>query len=145
MFAATVDIQKSRGMFYDSSREEDMSWAKHRTDPADKAFSLYVRTKASWNCEKCGKHYEPPTSSLHCSHFIGRGKENTRFDLDNACALCFHCHQYFTSHPAEHLDWQTERLGQQKVDELKMKSHLYCKKDRGSELIYWQNELSKLL
>lgn len=120
-----------------------MTWAKHKVDQADRLFSLYVRTRAKWSCEKCGKHYEPPTNALHCSHFIGRGKENTRFNLDNACALCFHCHQNFTSHPAEHYQWQVERLGQKKVDELVMLSNMYCKKDRKAEKIYWQARLKQ--
>jgi hypothetical protein len=118
-----------------------MSWGKHKADPADVAFSLYIRNWYGWNCDYCGKHYEPPTNALHCSHFIGRGKEATRFEPLNATALCFHDHQYFTSHPAEHYDWQVERLGQETVDNLKLMSNQYCKKDRKSEFLYWKQKL----
>lgn len=118
-----------------------MAWGNAKIDPADKAFSLYIRTRANWTCERCGKYYAPPTSSLHCSHFIGRAKENTRFDPDNASAHCFHCHQYFTSHPWEHKEWKLNQIGQKKMDELIFKSNLYHKKDRASELIYWRQKL----
>lgn len=118
-----------------------MSWGKAKVDPADKAFSLYVRTKANWNCEKCGKHYEPPTNALHCSHFQGRAKESTRFELNNANAICFHCHQYFTANPAEHYQWQVEIKGQKKVDEIITRSNMYHKKDRKLAEMYWSQRL----
>lgn len=121
-----------------------MAWAKHKADKADQLFSLYIRTKARWNCERCFKHYEPPTSSLHCSHFMGRGKENTRFDTENANALCFHCHQYFTSHPAEHYLWQVEKKGQKTVDALVLRSNLYKKKDRKMEVLIWAQALKDI-
>jgi len=121
-----------------------VSWHKAKIDGADKAFSLYIRTRDNWTCQKCLKIYTPPTNALHCSHFVGRGKENTRFSEANACALCFHCHQYFTSHPAEHYDWQVKRLGQEVVDDLKFESTLYMKKDRRLQQMYWESELAKL-
>lgn len=118
-----------------------MAWGKAKVDSADKWFSLYIRNRANWRCEKCGKKYEPPTNLLHCSHFIGRGKENTRFDPDNASAHCFHCHQYLTSHPQEHMEWKISQIGQKKVDELILKSNLYKKKDRKLEAMYWKQQV----
>lgn len=121
-----------------------MSWGKYKADPADKVFSLYIRTRDNWTCQYCHKRYNPPTNALHCSHFVGRAKEATRFDPLNAVALCFHDHQYFTSHPAEHLAWQVNRLGQETVDKLILAGNTYHKKDRQAELIYWKAELKKL-
>lgn len=115
-----------------------------KIDPADKAFSLYIRTKANWTCERCGTKYVPPTSALHCSHFMGRVRENTRFDPDNASAHCYGCHRYLTAHPAEHMAWKIGQLGQAKVDEVIMKSNMYKKKDRVAEKLYWQQELKTL-
>lgn len=117
---------------------------KVKIDVADKAFSLYIRTRDNWTCQRCHTRYTPPTSALHCSHFQGRAKESTRFEPDNACALCYGCHQYFTSHPAEHYAWQVARLGQAKVDELVILSNSYKKKDRKAEVIKWREELKKL-
>lgn len=120
-----------------------VSFGKAKIDAADKLFSLYIRHRAKWTCERCGKYYAPPTSALHCSHFIGRGKENTRFDPDNASAHCYGCHQYLTSHPQEHMAWKLAQIGQKKLDELILKSNLYHKKDRLAEKLYWQQKLKE--
>lgn len=112
-----------------------------KLDPADKAFSLYIRTRDNWTCQRCGKQYTPPTQALHCSHFMGRGRENTRFDPENASAHCYGCHRYLTAHPTEHIAWKVAQVGQAKVDELILKSNMYCKKDRIAEKIYWRQKL----
>lgn len=122
-----------------------MAFGKAKIDAADKAFSLYIRTRAGWNCERCGKHYEPPTSALHCSHFMGRGKEATRFDPDNANALCYGCHQFFTSHPALHLEWQVMKKGQPLVDNIILRSSFHKKKDRKMEVLIWRQALKDLI
>jgi len=115
-----------------------------KIDVADKRFSLYIRTRDNWTCQRCGTTYAPPTNALHCSHFQGRSKENTRYEPLNADALCYGCHQYFTSHPAEHYAWQVERKGQETVDKITLMSNLYKKKDRKLEALYWKAELAKL-
>lgn len=115
-----------------------------RVDQADKLFSLYIRTRDLWTCQRCYTRYTPPTSALHCSHFQGRGKEATRFEPLNATSLCYGCHRYFTSHPAEHYIWQVERLGQPIIDRLILASNTYKKKDRASEALYWEQQLKEL-
>ncbi len=75
---------------------------------ADKHFSLYIRSKAGWRCERCGTQYTPPTTSLQCSHFQGRAKLATRFDPDNAFAHCAGCHRYFGANPYEFVAWVEE-------------------------------------
>lgn len=117
---------------------------KIKIDKADKAFSEYIRTRDNWTCQRCGTQYTPPTSGLHCSHFMGRGKENTRFNELNADALCYGCHMYFTAHPAEHYLWQVERKGQKAVDELVLWSNMYKKKDRVMDYLYWKQRLIEL-
>jgi len=47
---------------------------------ADSLFSNYIRRRADWKCEACGKDYLTNKQGLHCSHYWGRGRENTRFD-----------------------------------------------------------------
>ncbi len=115
-----------------------------KIDLADKYFSLYIRTRDKWTCQRCNKKYTPPTNALHCSHFQGRAKENTRFNPDNAVALCYGCHQYFTSQPAEHYQWQVNRLGQDKVNQLVVASNTYVKKDRKLQAMLWKQEYEKL-
>jgi len=116
-----------------------------KIDAADKAFSLYIRTRDNWTCQRCGTQYTPPTNALHCSHFMGRAKESTRFEPMNADALCYGCHQYFTSHPALHLEWQIERKGQQMIDLLVLQSNSYKKKDRKMEVLIWKQALKDIL
>ena len=101
---------------------------------SDRLFSQYIRTRDNWTCQRCGTQYEPPTSALHCSHFMGRGKENTRFDPENADALCYGCHMYFTAHPMEHYDWQVKRKGQEVVDAIKLRSNQYKKRNAQQEV-----------
>lgn len=115
-----------------------------KVDSADKAFSLYIRSRDNWTCKRCNKRYPPPTNALHCSHFMGRRKEATRFEELNADALCYGCHQYFTSHPAEHYAWQVATKGQKTVDKLVLLSNTYKRKDRQLEALYWKHELAKL-
>jgi len=115
-----------------------------KIDAADKAFSQYVRTRDNWTCQRCQTSYTPPTSALHCSHFMGRGKEGTRFEPMNADALCYGCHMYFTAHPAEHVAWQVDRKGQSMVDQLIVQSNTYKKKDRKMEALIWRQALKDI-
>lgn len=79
---------------------------------ADRAFSLCVRERAGWACERCGAQYQPGTRALHCSHFHGRGKWSVRFDPDNAFAHCYGCHMHLGSRPHEFSAWVLERIGE---------------------------------
>lgn len=115
-----------------------------KLDAADRVFSLYIRTRDNWTCQRCGKKYTPPTRALHCSHFQGRRKEGTRFHEDNADALCYGCHQYFTSNPTEHYEWQVERKGKEKIEEITLLSNTYHKKDRKAAKEYWTQRLKEL-
>lgn len=111
---------------------------------SDKLFSQYIRTRDGWTCRRCKTPYTPPTQALHCSHFQGRGKEATRFEPLNADALCYGCHQYFTSHPGEHYAWQVQTKGQNIVDRIVLASNGYKKRDDKLEALLWRQELAKL-
>ena len=117
-------------------------------DAADKAFSQWIRLRDG-KCLRCQKPLEVNGKglpvSLQASHFQGRGKESTRFDPDNVCALCYGCHQYFTSHPGEHYQWQVQRLGQEKVDQIILASNTYMKKDRKLQEMYWKQQLKDIM
>lgn len=60
--------------------------------PADVAFSLCIRERSDWTCERCGTKYEPGARGLECSHYHTRGKWGVRFHGLNAEALCTGCH-----------------------------------------------------
>lgn len=120
---------------------------KIKIDAADHLFSQWIRLRDK-ECLRCGSRVKLNDKGLpvshQASHFQGRGKENTRFDPDNVVTLCTGCHMYFTAHPAEHYQWQLERLGQKKIDGLILKSNLYRKKDRKLEAMYWRGKLIQI-
>lgn len=116
-----------------------MGWYKVRLDPADIAFSKYVRTKANWKCVRCG---HPATGQgLHCAHFQARRKESVRFDEENVDALCAGCHWHFTHNYNEHKEWKLEQLGQKKYDLLILRANARGEKNRQAEKIYWRQKL----
>ena len=100
-----------------------------KLDP-DYFFSLCVRERAGWKCQKCGKDYTPWTGAngypanpgLHCSHYIGRGNYATRFDPLNVDAHCYFCHSQFEGNPHEFREWKLARIGQAVYDVLIEKS-----------------------
>ena len=80
---------------------------------ADKWFSLCIRERANWTCERCGAICpDDKRMGLHCSHYHGRGKWATRFDPDNCRALCYGCHSYVGGNPDVHRGEIIERLGE---------------------------------
>lgn len=125
-----------------------MSWEKIKIDPADRAFSQWIRLRDR-ECRRCHSPVELNDKGLpvshQASHFQGRGKENTRFDPNNVDTLCGGCHRYFTSHPGEHYVWQVSVKGQNVVDSIVLASNLYKKKERKLEAIYWNKELKLVL
>jgi hypothetical protein len=39
---------------------------------ADRKFSLMIRERDNWTCQRCGKQYVPPTRALDCMHNFPR-------------------------------------------------------------------------
>ena len=91
--------------------------------PADQVFSRLVRERDNWECQRCHKKYQPPTSALHCSHFYSRGKWSTRYDPANAESLCYGCHRYWDKHIKEYEVFKIAGLGQKAFDILTFKAH----------------------
>jgi len=85
---------------------------------ADRYFSLCIRQRAGWKCERCGRQYLPGATSLHCSHFIGRGHWAVRFSPDNAACHCFGCHRFFEGNPLGFTSWIERRLGEEGLKNL---------------------------
>jgi hypothetical protein len=118
-----------------------------KLDPADSAYSKYVRLSQG-KCQRCGSSVrfndngDPVSHQL--SHFQGRRKENTRYDLENTDCLCGGCHKYFTSMPFEHVQWQIKTKGQQTVDLIILRSNQYCKKDRKMQQMIWEKAYKDL-
>lgn len=120
---------------------------KTKIDAADRVFSQYIRLR-DMECRRChspvqlNSKGDPVTHQA--SHFQGRRKEPTRFDEENVDTLCGGCHQYFTSNPGEHYEWQVKVKGQKAVDAIILRSNLYQKKDRQMAKLYWTDRYKQL-
>jgi hypothetical protein len=98
-----------------------------KRNTTDKYFSDLVRLKANWCCERCHRDYSDHHQGLECSHFIGRGNKKTRWDFENAAALCTGCHIHFTKDAHEHAEFFRKRLGDEAYDALGVRSKLTMK------------------
>ena len=99
-------------------------------DKADHYFSLYIRYRDDWTCQRCLTQYQPVTASLQNSHFYGRARESTRFDPTNCDALCAGCHNHLGMYPELHREWKLQRIGEQAYMMLRVRAESRCKKDR---------------
>lgn len=48
---------------------------------------------------------------MHCAHIFGRAAKSTRWDMGNAIALCYACHQRYTANPLDFRDFLYRYLG----------------------------------
>jgi len=112
-----------------------------KLDPADQWFSKYVRLKEG-ECARCGSQVQFNANgdpiTHQASHFQGRRKEATRFDLENVDCMCGGCHRYFTSVPFEHVQWQIATKGENAVNAIIVRSNSYMKKDRKLAARVWK-------
>jgi hypothetical protein len=89
----------------------------------DRAFSKLVRDRDGWRCARCGTRGTGAWSAIHCAHMFSRGKPATRFDPQNACALCIGCHSYLDQHPDEKRMFFRLRLGDEAFEALELRSN----------------------
>jgi hypothetical protein len=82
---------------------------KIRIDKRDTVFSKLIRLRDRFNCRRCGRYF-PNGHGLQCAHIFSRRHQSTRYDPDNACALCFTCHQYFGENPTIFTAWVIDTL-----------------------------------
>tara|TARA_Y100000310_G_scaffold345212_1_gene462742 strand:- start:2209 stop:2577 length:369 start_codon:yes stop_codon:yes gene_type:complete len=116
---------------------------KIKISPLDALFSEFIRKRAKGYCERCGKLYG--WKGLQCSHFHGRAKRSVRWDEDNACALDFGCHIYFTSHPLEYYEWFKNRLGEDGFNTLQGRVRItHPKPDKKLLTIYFKQKIKEL-
>lgn len=102
---------------------------KIRRKSDDDAFSLAVRWRAGWRCQRCYHTFPVGAQNLHCSHIFGR-RHATRFDPMNAVALCAACHFFFTENPVEHTRWAERYMGIQQLESLRVRAHRVTKSTR---------------
>jgi hypothetical protein len=117
-----------------------------KLDKADKVFSLFIRLRDG-RCKRCGKAGSPDkegrnVAGLECSHYFGRGRESTRFDEENADALCFGCHKIWGSDDKEeYRNFKIKQLGEDGFQRLNVRQMTLQKKDRKMAYLYWKERL----
>jgi len=89
---------------------------KIKLDPLDILFSYLIKLRANGICEYCGK------VGSQTSHFHSRRKRSVRWDMDNACWLCFSCHMFLDGNPYVHTEFFKKRLGSERFEELNIRA-----------------------
>lgn len=116
-----------------------------RISTADKLFSLYIRRRDKWTCQRCGKQYEEGTSALQCSHFWGRGCKGTRFEPDNAEALCYGCHSLWEGNKqGAYRYFKLKRLGEKRYKTLEVQASTPTKVDEKMVVLGLRKLLAEL-
>lgn len=101
----------------------------------DTEFSNYIRERDEWRCQRCRTPYDKYSTQdrqgLHCSHYWGRGHENTRFEPDNCIALCYGCHRLWGhgDQRDEYKAFMVRKLGEKRFKTLMVQAHTYKKRD----------------
>jgi hypothetical protein len=111
-----------------------------KLNPLDKMFSEFIRRKSNGVCERCGQW--KGWKELQCAHFHKRGELVTRWDEDNACALCGGCHRYIDSHPVEKVEFFQSRL-KEKFDLLAARRRV-GKVDLQALIIYYKVKIKEV-
>ena len=114
-----------------------------KISPSDTAFSLCVRTAASFTCGKCGK----AEGRMECSHIYSRKYRAIRWCKDNAMCKCNYCHRWWHQNPLDAAAWFVSLVGESFVDLLKEKrdSKLKVPKTEEKEIAaHYKAELKKL-
>ena len=93
-------------------------------------FSKYIRSRDNYTCQRCGKVHPGGGRGLHCSHYWGRGRENTRFDPEDCIALCYGCHRIWGGDErSDYTAFMRRKLGDTGYDLLDIRAHTYKKRD----------------
>jgi hypothetical protein len=102
-----------------------------KIDPADKWFSLYIRERDNWQCQRCGRKYDrDEPNQLQNSHFFGRVNWTTRFSDTNCISLCYGCHKYYDeTNREEYRDFKIRQLGEKGFQKLKLSAGMTGHKD----------------
>lgn len=74
----------------------------------DKEFSLKVRERDKFVCQRCGKKGK----FVHCAHIFSRNSLSVRYEMKNGITLCYYCHIIWAHrNPAEFTLWAMKKIG----------------------------------
>lgn len=104
---------------------------------ATRLHSLYVRQRARFLCENCGKSRDE--GQIQCAHIISRHMVATRTDENNAFALCASCHWHFGKWPIEFSKFVYSKIGEEAYEALAEKA-----RDGKGRKVDWTAESERL-
>ncbi len=85
----------------------------------DTIFSLKVRARDGFRCQKCGK----VEKHNHCAHIFSRNNLSVRYEMNNAICLCYYCHlMYAHREPVEFVLWVKNKIGEKLFEKLRKQS-----------------------
>lgn len=101
-----------------------MSWNTAKAFPADKVFSIMIRSKHK-SCMMCGRLGTGPDGifGLQASHYFSRAKWNVRYDPENVDVLCISCHKKVHKDKPMYDEWKLGQLGQKAFDLLTLRAN----------------------
>ena len=110
---------------------------KIKRDKRDAIFSLLIRERANWSCQRCNRQFERGAANLHCSHLFGRRHRAARWASWGAVAHCAACHFYLTEHPLEFAAWVNGHFTPSKAEIYRRRSKIIANfSKRDLESIY---------
>jgi hypothetical protein len=112
-----------------------MGFGKLKLRSDDRLFSVYIRKRDNYTCQRCLKRYPENSPGLHCSHYYRRRRESVRFSDDNCIALCAGCHSYWDSEKDEYRAFKIKQLGEQGFQMLTLRANQTAKKGIKSNCI----------
>jgi hypothetical protein len=124
------DACKGRSMSSRNAMRGNPAWKGKaiKITRLDAYFSLFIRLRDGFTCQRCGRTFEEGSQGLHNSHYIGRANKRMRFDEQNCDALCFGCHQIMETHKGTlYREWKLEQLGEEVYDALVARSRIPLK------------------
>lgn len=106
----------------------------------DAAFSLLVRMRANFRCERCSN----TGVKMDCSHLFGRRNRSTRFDPDNAVCHCATCHRHLTENPMVFAEWIHGYLGPDRAAKLRLRVNTPIKRTTSQKRDLYNRMLSEI-
>lgn len=98
-------------------------------DKADRAFSLYIRTRDSqifegkyFQCLSCGRVL--PIEQADCGHYVNRQHMSLRFSGLNCHAQCRKCNRFMEGNQQDYRKGLIKKIGEDKVQLLEAAKHV---------------------
>lgn len=87
----------------------------------DVIFSLRVRERDKFKCQKCGR----VDKHNHCAHIFSRNNLSVRYEMKNCLTLCYYDHIMFAHRePIEFSIWMKGKIGEKQFEEIRKQSQI---------------------